>query len=273
MSTNYRVLVRNDSQQCISLLKKKRDEGENGGDFGGELLEEHKDPFFDEFQLVVPETARRAEADLSGFTVPCHLSPEISAVDMEIRWFKEMDCVCLYKNRHMIEGKSYKGNVRQFTDVLEKGDVSLSLTRFRESDVGDYVCQQINRTWNEEERLEMEDSTLMAEKLLTVRDTQIKDLEKSKETALEDKDRLLHNSNDKLQQTTTKAEEKQREIEEKNKLMSEKETLLENTVKELETSKHQLETLKNELQQVKLEPDEPASRKAYYKHSWRRTNK
>ncbi|KAA0716678.1 Rho GTPase-activating protein 20 [Triplophysa tibetana] len=94
------------------------------------------------------------------------------------------------------------------------------------------------------------------EKVFTVRDTQIKDLEKRKETALEEKDRLLHNSNDKLKQTTTEGEEKQREIEAKNKLMSEKETLLENTVKELETSKHQLETMRNELQEVKLELDE-----------------
>ncbi|KAA0716702.1 hypothetical protein E1301_Tti008907 [Triplophysa tibetana] len=92
-------------------------------------------------EMATACSSKRAVANFSGFTVPCHLSPEISAVDMEIRWFKETDCVRLYKNRHMIEGRSYEGTVKQFTDVLEKGDVSISLTRFSVSDLGDYVCQ------------------------------------------------------------------------------------------------------------------------------------
>ncbi|XP_073670811.1 uncharacterized protein [Paramisgurnus dabryanus] len=375
-----------------------------------------------EFQLVFPVTSQRTSAHVViGFNISCHLSPETSAVDMEIRWFKETDCVCICKNRQMIEGRGYEGRVRRFTEVLERGNVSLSLKGFKWSDVGNYVCQvitgnrtqeitvevkglerptlisglvavselsfgvcrlcleEINRTWTEEERLKMEDSALLAEltekskntedlksfiterdtkikcleefkesllternkliqekdnilleskqkrdkeleiskhqvetlrnelqemkmqldeqktkfthqektlhehkqqqkqydqtiknlhsqiervknesstqfaefnkkckrledteKLLSERDAQIKDLEKSKETALEEKKKLLNISNDKLIQTT-------REIKEKAKLMSEKERLLENTVKDLETSKHQLETLRNEL--------------------------
>ncbi len=56
----------------------------------------------DEFQIVFNEECQ------SDSTIQCHLSPEISAVDMEIRWFKETDCVCFYKNRRLIEGESYK---------------------------------------------------------------------------------------------------------------------------------------------------------------------
>uniref|UniRef100_A0A671NER4 Ig-like domain-containing protein n=1 Tax=Sinocyclocheilus anshuiensis TaxID=1608454 RepID=A0A671NER4_9TELE len=65
----------------------------------------------------------------SDIIVPCHLSPEISAVDMEIKWFKETDCV------------GYKGRVSLFTEELDGGNVSLQLRDFRRSDVGVYLCQ------------------------------------------------------------------------------------------------------------------------------------
>nr|XP_055054788.1 butyrophilin subfamily 2 member A2-like [Misgurnus anguillicaudatus] len=85
-----------------------------------------------EFQLVVPETAQRTIVEIGdNFTIPCHLSPEISAVDMEIRWFKETNCVCIYKNREMIEGTSYRDRVNPFTVKLESGNVSLSMKDFR----------------------------------------------------------------------------------------------------------------------------------------------
>uniref|UniRef100_A0A9J7ZQ92 Ig-like domain-containing protein n=1 Tax=Cyprinus carpio carpio TaxID=630221 RepID=A0A9J7ZQ92_CYPCA len=63
---------------------------------------------------------------------------------MEIRWFKETDCVCLYKNRQMFKGRGYKGRVNLFTEELDRGNVSLQLQDFRQSDVGDYLCQVIN---------------------------------------------------------------------------------------------------------------------------------
>lgn len=76
----------------------------------------------------------------SAVTFSCRLSPEISAVDMEIRWFKGTDCVCLYKNRQMTEGRGYKGRVGLFTKELDKGDISLQLRDSRESDIGHYLC-------------------------------------------------------------------------------------------------------------------------------------
>ncbi|XP_058633170.1 uncharacterized protein LOC131541447 isoform X2 [Onychostoma macrolepis] len=104
----------------------------------------------DDFQLVLQKAGKTRVEWGSDITVPCHLSPEISAVDMEIRWFKETDCVCLYKNRQMFEGRGYKGRVSLFTEELDRGNVSLQLQDFGRSDVGDYLCQ-VTRTDRTEE--------------------------------------------------------------------------------------------------------------------------
>uniref|UniRef100_A0A8C2CZ28 Si:dkey-27p18.7 n=1 Tax=Cyprinus carpio TaxID=7962 RepID=A0A8C2CZ28_CYPCA len=88
-----------------------------------------------EFQIAFSEEFQ------SDSTIQCHLSPETSAVDMEIRWFKETDCVCFYKNRRLIEGESYEGIMSLCTEELERGIVSLQLKDVRESHVGDYLCQ------------------------------------------------------------------------------------------------------------------------------------
>ncbi|XP_058630964.1 uncharacterized protein LOC131540323 [Onychostoma macrolepis] len=88
-----------------------------------------------DFQIVFSEESQ------SDSTIRYHLSPEISAVDMEIRWFKETECVCFYKNTRLIEGESYKGIMRLCIEELERGIVSLQLKNVRESYVGDYLCQ------------------------------------------------------------------------------------------------------------------------------------
>lgn len=93
----------------------------------------------DEFQLVGPEKHRVHVSVGSEFTVRCHLSPKVSAVDMEIIWFKETNCVCLYKNKEVIEGRGYEGRVRLFKS--KRGKISLLMREFREFDVGDYLCQ------------------------------------------------------------------------------------------------------------------------------------
>ncbi|KAI4889035.1 hypothetical protein NFI96_004408 [Prochilodus magdalenae] len=86
----------------------------------------------------------------SAVTLSCHLSPELSAVTMEIRWFKETDCVCLYKNRQVTEGRGYEGRVGLFTQELQRGNVSLQIRHCRESDAGDYLCQVTNGDTTEE---------------------------------------------------------------------------------------------------------------------------
>ncbi|KAK3551076.1 hypothetical protein QTP70_011624 [Hemibagrus guttatus] len=74
-------------------------------------------------------------------TLPGFLSPKKSAVAMEIRWFKETDCICLYQSRQVTEGNGYKGRVSLFTNELEEGNVSLMLRNVQSGDTGQYKCE------------------------------------------------------------------------------------------------------------------------------------
>uniref|UniRef100_A0A672MAN9 Butyrophilin-like protein 2 n=1 Tax=Sinocyclocheilus grahami TaxID=75366 RepID=A0A672MAN9_SINGR len=99
----------------------------------------------DDFQLVIPQTSQEAQIYMgSKIIVTCHLTPEICAIAMQIKWFKETDCVCIYKNGHVIEGRNYKDKASLDTHVLQRGNVSLHLNNFSVSDVGDYYCQVIS---------------------------------------------------------------------------------------------------------------------------------
>ncbi|XP_066509392.1 trichohyalin-like [Hoplias malabaricus] len=202
------------------------------------------------FKLIGPDGDKYDS--VSAATLSCHLSPEVSAVDLEIRWFKETECVCLYKNRQVTEGRGYKGRVSLFTQELQRGNVSLQIRNCTLSDRGHYLCQvtdgdtteectvevrrdpsysggsshgekrgppcdkvfisQIDRVWAEEERKNMEESTLLIE-------------------------------------TQLQLQEKKTELENVRKLLREKESLLKDTVKEVDSCKNQLETQRKELQE------------------------
>uniref|UniRef100_A0A3B4DQF4 Ig-like domain-containing protein n=1 Tax=Pygocentrus nattereri TaxID=42514 RepID=A0A3B4DQF4_PYGNA len=146
--------------------------------------------YTDEFELIGPRGDEKHQFG-SDTTLSCHLSPEISAAAMEIRWFKGMDCICLYKNRQVTEGKGYEGRVNLFTHELQRGNVSLQIRDCTESDRGYYLChvtngdlteeltvrvwkippsrdrdflvRQWHSEWTEEERLKMEESVLLTE--------------------------------------------------------------------------------------------------------------
>ncbi|XP_076866961.1 uncharacterized protein LOC143518387 [Brachyhypopomus gauderio] len=92
-----------------------------------------------EFILIGPHDRELQSG--SAATLSCHLSPQTSAVAMEIRWFKGTDCVCVYKNGQVTEGRGYEDRVSLFTEELQRGNVSLLLRDCSESDVGYYLCQ------------------------------------------------------------------------------------------------------------------------------------
>ena len=104
----------------------------------------------DEFKLRVPERAVGADRG-KDVTLSCYLSPKTSAVAMTIRWFKQTECIYLYKNGQVIEGRGYEGRVSLVTQELKGGNVSLRLRDFKESDDGVYICQVTYGGQKEEE--------------------------------------------------------------------------------------------------------------------------
>uniref|UniRef100_A0AAY5EA54 Ig-like domain-containing protein n=1 Tax=Electrophorus electricus TaxID=8005 RepID=A0AAY5EA54_ELEEL len=103
----------------------------------------------DEFKLIGPCDGKLQF--VSAVTLSCHLSPINNAVAMEIRWFiVGADCVCLYNNVQVIEGRGYEDRVSLFTQELQGGNVSLQLRDYGESDTGDYLCQVSSRDRTED---------------------------------------------------------------------------------------------------------------------------
>nr|XP_055054793.1 uncharacterized protein LOC129439905 isoform X2 [Misgurnus anguillicaudatus] len=83
------------------------------------------------------------EADqitLYDVTIQCFLS-RAPHRPIELAWFKETECICLYKNGQVIKGRGYENRVSLFPEQLKKGNVSLTLQGFKNSDAGDYTCQ------------------------------------------------------------------------------------------------------------------------------------
>ncbi|KAG5282869.1 hypothetical protein AALO_G00035610 [Alosa alosa] len=108
------------------------------------------------FKLVIPDLVVKCENG-DDVTLPCHLSPETSAVAMEIRWFRRTDCIYLYKNGHVIEGRGYEGRVSVDPQQLQRGDVSLTLRGCTWGhDKGVYTCQVICEGHQEEGRVGLE---------------------------------------------------------------------------------------------------------------------
>ncbi|KAL0966927.1 hypothetical protein UPYG_G00302360 [Umbra pygmaea] len=91
--------------------------------------------------------------DGDNIILPCHLSPETSAVTMTIRWFKETECIYLYNNGQVTERTGYEDRLSLNTQELQRGNVSLRMKNFKESDSGFYICQVINGEQEEEEDL------------------------------------------------------------------------------------------------------------------------
>ncbi|XP_026066566.1 butyrophilin-like protein 2 isoform X1 [Carassius auratus] len=140
------------SSQVMSMLHERRPAANELPRHTSQLSDSDKAsygmsvPNIDNFQLAIPQTAQEAKISVgSEIIVPCHLSPEVCAIAMHIKWFKETDCVCIYKNGHVFKGRSYKDRANLDTYELGRGNVSLHLKSFSVSDVGDYYCQVICR--------------------------------------------------------------------------------------------------------------------------------
>ncbi|KAL2080788.1 hypothetical protein ACEWY4_022641 [Coilia grayii] len=90
-------------------------------------------------------TVRNMEFSIGDdVTLPCQLSPASSAVAMEIRWFRNTDCIYRYRNGHVTVRGGYEDRVSVNRHELRRGDVSLRLRESTEADSGRYSCQVIS---------------------------------------------------------------------------------------------------------------------------------
>ncbi|XP_058870570.1 butyrophilin subfamily 1 member A1-like [Acipenser ruthenus] len=92
--------------------------------------------------------------------LPCHISSRLSAVDMEVRWYREIfnTPVHLYMNQNDQPGRQdrdYQGRTALRPSALERGDISLHLRDLRPSDRGVYTCLADDGSWNEEGQTEV----------------------------------------------------------------------------------------------------------------------
>ncbi|TFJ97119.1 serine hydrolase-like protein 2 [Platysternon megacephalum] len=97
-------------------------------------------------QFTVTGPDRPIIASLGGEVVlPCHLSPKMSAENMEVRWFRsQFDAVVhLYhygQDQYEQQMPEYQGRTELLKDDITNGSVSLRIRNIRSSDDGQYKC-------------------------------------------------------------------------------------------------------------------------------------
>ncbi|XP_045567969.1 trichohyalin isoform X1 [Salmo salar] len=198
------------------------------------------------------------EADVGKeVTLPCHLSPDTSAVATTIRWFKETECIYLYKNGQVTERSGYEGRVSLITQELERGNVSLRLRDFRRSDTGVYICQVIHGEQKEEAAVglwdreewgfssgsqyllhETQEDKLKRE--ASAGELELKMEKELKEILRQEMMKQLEEKDTQLDDMTQEVREKERLLEEKNQIMGQREKLFEEKENQLEEKDKQL---------------------------------
>uniref|UniRef100_A0A8C3HQA6 Ig-like domain-containing protein n=1 Tax=Chrysemys picta bellii TaxID=8478 RepID=A0A8C3HQA6_CHRPI len=92
--------------------------------------------------------------------LPCHLSPPMSAANMEVRWFRSqfLSIVHLYRNgKDQYEGQmpEYRGRTELLKAGLTNGNIPLRILNIRRSDEGQYHCFVEEDTFYKETVLEL----------------------------------------------------------------------------------------------------------------------
>ncbi|XP_078497948.1 butyrophilin subfamily 2 member A1-like [Lissotriton helveticus] len=132
-------------------------------------------------------------ATVGGETMfSCHLSPPISAVEMEVFWETEHQIylVHLYDNGTEYDDKAddqYKGRTKMIKKDIAQGGVAVSLTNLTRSDAGRYMCAFRTRDMDTYAEFELQVAGASACDLEKERDT----LQKEKGDLIKERDNLL----------------------------------------------------------------------------------
>ncbi|XP_039373670.1 butyrophilin subfamily 1 member A1-like [Mauremys reevesii] len=113
-------------------------------------------------QFTVTGPDRPITASLGGEAVlPCHLSPRMSAENMELRWFrfKFSAVVHMYRDgqdQYSMQMPEYQGRTELLRDDITNGRVSLKIRYIQPSDNGQYKCFFKSNVSYEEALLELQ---------------------------------------------------------------------------------------------------------------------
>ncbi|XP_044837321.1 butyrophilin subfamily 3 member A2-like [Mauremys mutica] len=105
--------------------------------------------------------------------LPCHLSPRMSAENMEVRWFRSefLSFVHLYqhgKDQYGNQMPDYRGRTELLKAAITDGNVSLRILNIRRSDEGQYNCFVQDGSFYEEAPLELKIAVLGSNPLISV---------------------------------------------------------------------------------------------------------
>ncbi|CAM5158547.1 unnamed protein product [Eretmochelys imbricata] len=108
-----------------------------------------------------------------NIVLPCHLSPRISAENMEVRWFRSefFSVVHLYhggKDQYGEQMPDYHERTELLKDGILDGNVSLQILNIRSSDEGQYNCFVQDGSFYEEALLELKIAGLGSAPLISV---------------------------------------------------------------------------------------------------------
>ncbi|XP_067401893.1 butyrophilin subfamily 1 member A1-like [Emydura macquarii macquarii] len=105
--------------------------------------------------------------------LPCHLSPRMSAANMEVRWFRSefLSFVHLYRDgKDQYEGQmpEYRGRTELSKAGLTDGNIPLRILKITHSDEGQYLCFVQEGALYEETVLELRVAALGSTPLISV---------------------------------------------------------------------------------------------------------
>ncbi|CAM5104471.1 unnamed protein product [Natator depressus] len=125
-------------------------------------------------QFTVTGPDHSVTASLGGLAIlPCHLSPSMSAENMEVGWFRSQDSevVHLYRDGQDQYGEQmleYQGRTELLKDDITSGRVSLRIRDVRPSDDGQYTCFFQSSVFYEEALLELQVADLGSAPVISV---------------------------------------------------------------------------------------------------------
>uniref|UniRef100_A0A674J1T3 Ig-like domain-containing protein n=1 Tax=Terrapene triunguis TaxID=2587831 RepID=A0A674J1T3_9SAUR len=125
-----------------------------------------------QFKVIGPDHPVMATAG-EDIVLPCHLSPRVSAENMEVRWYRSQfySLVHLYRdgdNQNERQMPEYHGRTEFLRDDIANGSVALRIRHVRPSDEGQYRCFFRSSVFHEESLLELKVAGLGSAPLISV---------------------------------------------------------------------------------------------------------